>query len=247
MARALTIPFTIQSTYFVDHSQHSTPSSTTHVAESAITNHTQNRPFPDAHGIARGYRFANALIEMLSTCISCRLRLLGTVLLSVLCQNCLSYIPHTRLGTQSYAPTVPRSELIQSTKVAEAIDRKSFGRCQKIRTKSALTGRSRGFAGLSATTRASYVSPIQEAVGSLLGTDSSQDHQPSALIDAAASLTQESCRLLGTKSLGVDYGLARTGIAVTVGFEVGTHICNLRARVKHSRRIAHKLLASRNL
>jgi hypothetical protein len=249
--RALTIPFTIQSTYFVDHSQLST-SSTTHVAESAITNHTHNPERPSALPRCSWHSSWLSIcqcpgIEMLSTCISCRLRLLGTVLLSVLCQNCLSYILHTRLGTQSYAPTVPRSELIQSTKVAGAIDRKIFWRCQKIRTKSSLTGRSRGFAGLSATTRASYVSPIEEAVGSLLGTDSSQDHQPSALIDAAASLTQESCRLLGTKSLGVDYGLARTGIAVTVGFEVGTHICNLRARVKHSRRIAHKLLASRNL
>jgi hypothetical protein len=53
----------------------------------------------------------------------------------------------------------------------------------------------------------------------MLGTTSSL--RPGAdLIGAAASLTQDSCRLLGVKSVGVDYGLSRTGIAVTVGFEV---------------------------
>jgi putative transcription antitermination factor YqgF len=36
--------------------------------------------------------------------------------------------------------------------------------------------------------------------------------------DAAAIFTQESCPLLGIKSLGVDYGLVRTGVAVTVGY-----------------------------
>jgi len=40
-----------------------------------------------------------------------------------------------------------------------------------------------------------------------------------SLLDAAASITQESCPLLGVKSLGVDYGLVRTGLAVTVGYE----------------------------
>lgn len=39
-----------------------------------------------------------------------------------------------------------------------------------------------------------------------------------AIQDAAAAFTQESCHLLGIKSLGVDYGLVRTGIAVTVGY-----------------------------
>ena len=38
------------------------------------------------------------------------------------------------------------------------------------------------------------------------------------IISAAAAATLESCPLLGVKSLGVDYGLARTGIAVTVGY-----------------------------
>jgi hypothetical protein len=67
----------------------------------------------------------------------------------------------------------------------------------------------------------SYVSPLHEAVTSLLGGVTSSLQQPGgALIDAAASLTQDSCRLLGMKSVGVDYGLSRTGIAVTVGFEV---------------------------
>ena len=40
-----------------------------------------------------------------------------------------------------------------------------------------------------------------------------------SLIDAAAAVTQSSCRLLGTKSIGVDYGLVKTGVALTVGYE----------------------------
>ena len=43
--------------------------------------------------------------------------------------------------------------------------------------------------------------------------------QSVSLLDVAASITQESCPLLGVKSLGVDYGLVRTGLAVTVGYE----------------------------
>jgi putative transcription antitermination factor YqgF len=39
-----------------------------------------------------------------------------------------------------------------------------------------------------------------------------------SLVDAAASITQASFPLLGIKSLGVDYGLVRTGIASTVGY-----------------------------
>lgn len=38
-------------------------------------------------------------------------------------------------------------------------------------------------------------------------------------IDAAAASTQQSCELLGTKSVGVDYGLVRTGVAQTIGYE----------------------------
>ena len=154
---------------------------------------------------------------MLSTCISCRLRLLWTVLWSVLlCRIGLSYV-HTHRRTRINVPTTINVQ--QSTKAAGPMRREGFGRYPRIRTPD-WSGRSQGFAGLSASS--SYISPIQEAVGSLLGTTSSQEHQQSALIDAAASLTQESCRMLGTKSLGVDYGLARTGIAVTVGFEVRT-------------------------
>jgi putative Holliday junction resolvase len=40
----------------------------------------------------------------------------------------------------------------------------------------------------------------------------------STLIDAASAVTQSSCQLLGVKSIGVDYGLVRTGIAATVGY-----------------------------
>ena len=42
---------------------------------------------------------------------------------------------------------------------------------------------------------------------------------PLSLLDVASSITQESCPLLGIKSLGVDYGLVRTGLAVTVGYQ----------------------------
>ena len=40
-----------------------------------------------------------------------------------------------------------------------------------------------------------------------------------AIMSAAASITKESCKLLGVKSLGVDYGLVRTGVAATVGYD----------------------------
>lgn len=40
----------------------------------------------------------------------------------------------------------------------------------------------------------------------------------SQLLDAAAAVTQQSCSLLGVKSVGVDYGLVRTGLAATVGY-----------------------------
>lgn len=39
------------------------------------------------------------------------------------------------------------------------------------------------------------------------------------MVQAASKVTQDSCPLLGTKSIGVDYGLVRTGVAVTVGYE----------------------------
>jgi putative Holliday junction resolvase len=40
-----------------------------------------------------------------------------------------------------------------------------------------------------------------------------------ALVEAAAASTQQSCALLGIKSIGVDYGLVRTGVALTIGYE----------------------------
>jgi len=39
------------------------------------------------------------------------------------------------------------------------------------------------------------------------------------IIEAAAAHTSSRSSLIGTKSIGVDYGLVRTGIAVTVGYE----------------------------
>ncbi|CAJ1930292.1 unnamed protein product [Cylindrotheca closterium] len=38
-------------------------------------------------------------------------------------------------------------------------------------------------------------------------------------MSAAAAITKESCQLLGIKSVGVDYGLVRTGVAATIGYE----------------------------
>jgi putative Holliday junction resolvase len=40
----------------------------------------------------------------------------------------------------------------------------------------------------------------------------------SEVLQAAASITRDSCPLLGVKSVGVDYGLVRTGVAATVGY-----------------------------
>lgn len=39
-----------------------------------------------------------------------------------------------------------------------------------------------------------------------------------AILAASAAVTKEKCHLIGVKSLGVDYGLARTGLALTVGY-----------------------------
>ena len=39
-----------------------------------------------------------------------------------------------------------------------------------------------------------------------------------SLMNAFASATKRSCSILGVKSIGVDYGLVRTGVAVTVGY-----------------------------
>jgi putative Holliday junction resolvase len=47
----------------------------------------------------------------------------------------------------------------------------------------------------------------------------SNDKVMSDLMKAAAAVTQESCRMLGVKSIGVDYGLVRTGVAATVGYD----------------------------
>ena len=56
-------------------------------------------------------------------------------------------------------------------------------------------------------------------IKSLSRTKTSVSSSLSSLMDVAAAVTQESCQLLGTKSIGVDYGLVRTGVAQTVGYE----------------------------
>ena len=51
------------------------------------------------------------------------------------------------------------------------------------------------------------------------GRPDNDDDDESLLMKAAAAVTLESCRLIGMKSLGVDYGLVKTGLAVTVGYD----------------------------
>ncbi|GKY94071.1 hypothetical protein MPSEU_000373600 [Mayamaea pseudoterrestris] len=43
--------------------------------------------------------------------------------------------------------------------------------------------------------------------------------QYQAVIDAAAASTQNSCTLIGIRTIGVDFGLVRTGIATSVGYQ----------------------------
>jgi putative holliday junction resolvase len=57
----------------------------------------------------------------------------------------------------------------------------------------------------------------ERQTGEIMGYDNK--HDDDALLNAAAAITQESCALLGVKSLGVDYGTVRTGVAVTVGYD----------------------------
>jgi putative holliday junction resolvase len=63
---------------------------------------------------------------------------------------------------------------------------------------------------------------LQQAAGALQFPvfPSDRDRLTSSLLfRAAATATLDSCRLLGVRSVGVDYGLVRTGIAVTVGYD----------------------------
>ena len=48
---------------------------------------------------------------------------------------------------------------------------------------------------------------------------SSNERMSDKIIQAAADLTISNAALLGVKSLGVDYGLVRTGLGVTIGYE----------------------------
>lgn len=66
------------------------------------------------------------------------------------------------------------------------------------------------------TVRSSVLTHAAEDIDAVLfGSASNED----AIMSAAAAITQESCQLLGVKSLGVDYGLVRTGVAATVGYD----------------------------
>jgi putative Holliday junction resolvase len=61
----------------------------------------------------------------------------------------------------------------------------------------------------------SVVDEIDAAVSGL----SRDNDSLNRFIEAAALATQESSKMLGVKSVGVDYGLVRTGVAVTVGYD----------------------------
>jgi RNase H-fold protein (predicted Holliday junction resolvase) len=62
-------------------------------------------------------------------------------------------------------------------------------------------------------------SAVPQKSAALSSSSSSSSLVDRAIEDAAASsFTQGSCQMLGLKSLGVDYGIVRTGIAVTVGY-----------------------------
>lgn len=50
-------------------------------------------------------------------------------------------------------------------------------------------------------------------------TSTDAKHLNALFFEAAAASTQQSCTLLGIKSIGVDYGLVRTGMARTIGYE----------------------------
>jgi len=60
---------------------------------------------------------------------------------------------------------------------------------------------------------------LEDQLSAISKPSSSSRPTASSLIDAASAATQDSCQLLGIKSIGVDYGLVRTGIAATVGYE----------------------------
>lgn len=62
--------------------------------------------------------------------------------------------------------------------------------------------------------------PLYVGVDGLLdlSTGSPSLLQSPDVLRAAASITRDSCPLLGIKSVGVDYGLVRTGVAATVGY-----------------------------
>lgn len=60
---------------------------------------------------------------------------------------------------------------------------------------------------------------IMPAMSEIPFQDQSTDAMNALVFEAAAASTQQSCTLLGIKSIGVDYGLVRTGVALTIGYE----------------------------
>jgi putative Holliday junction resolvase len=58
---------------------------------------------------------------------------------------------------------------------------------------------------------------IEDRIQAIISGEEGRD-LVSDVIQAAAMMTHDSCQLLGVKSVGVDYGLVRTGVAVTVGY-----------------------------
>ena len=59
---------------------------------------------------------------------------------------------------------------------------------------------------------------VDDEIQAAASGQSTNEDTLSRILQAAADITQESCQMLGIKSVGVDYGLARTGLAVTNGY-----------------------------
>eukprot|EP00980_Cylindrotheca_fusiformis_P003158 scaffold721_cov131-Cylindrotheca_fusiformis.AAC.48 len=58
--------------------------------------------------------------------------------------------------------------------------------------------------------------PFEDEISTAaFGRTSNEDY----IISAAALMTQQTCQMLGIKSVGVDYGLVRTGVATTIGYD----------------------------
>lgn len=71
----------------------------------------------------------------------------------------------------------------------------------------------------SAISRVDHLRSLERQTKRTTSSSPRDDYFDSHMFDAASAVTKESCRLIGVKSVGVDYGLVRTGVAATVGYD----------------------------